>query len=216
MRGLVRRTPKDKIIDRFLTLYVLTKASKQTQKLGKTQLQKIMFLSEWRMISQKMKGLNYNYIKFEFGPYSPELQEDMDRFAKLGATRSSTLKPTDKGFNIIDDFASVIEANKPFFAILDRYTRSCTSVELQDLLDKVYALRHPIRRNMTIEETPLKTPLLYPIDESKAEETFAINKNDLEDLAMSLDQKIVKMIEEGMADLKTGRMVSHKELFGSV
>jgi hypothetical protein len=94
MRGLAKRTPKDKILDRFLTLYVLTRASKHVPKLGRVQLQKIMFLSEWKMISQKMKGLNYNYIKFEHGPYSPELQDDMDRFAKLGETFSSTLKPT--------------------------------------------------------------------------------------------------------------------------
>lgn len=215
MKGMVKRTEKDKIIDRFITLYVLTNAPKHT-KLGRVQLQKILFLSEWKMISQKMKGLNYNYIKFEHGPYSPELQADMDRFAKLGETQSSTLRPTEKGFHVVDDFANVISDNKPFFDIVDKYTHTCTSVELQTLLDKVYSLRHPMRPNMTIAQTPLRTPLLYPIDESNTEVAFAIRKSDLEDLAMSLDQKIVKKLEDGLNDLKNGRLVSHRELFGSV
>lgn len=216
MKGLVKRTPKDKILDRFLTLYVLTKASKRPRNLGRTQLQKIVFLSEWKMISQKMKGFNYNYIRLTFGPYSPELQDDMKRFAKLGETQDDTLVPTEATISTMEDFTNIVENNKPFFSIIDKYTLACTSVDLETLLKHVYALRHPIRKNMTIGQTPLRTPILYPMDESNADLTFRISKNDLEDLTMSLDNKIVKNVEEGMADVKAGRLIGHREIFRSV
>lgn len=213
MRGLAKRTPKDKIVDRFLTLYIMSKSSEKTNTLGKTQLQKIVFLSEWKMISKRMKGLNYNYIKLLHGPYSQELQSDIQRISKLGEADSDTLVPTKRGFSVLEDFHDIIDTNRSFFEVIDSYTRMCTAVDLQSLLDHVYSLKHPMRRNVTIGKTPLRTPILYPLDESKAEVTFQISRDYLEDLAMSLDPEIVEGLSEGMEDVRNSRLMTHKEVF---
>lgn len=210
---MAKRTPKEKIIDRFLLLYVLAKSSKRVERLGRTKLQKIVFLSEWKMISHQMKGLNYNYIKLLHGPYSQELEDDTKRLVKMGDAYAGTLLPTEKGLCVIEDFGELIARNKSFLDVIDGYVRQCTSVDLQTLLDRIYALKHPMRRNITIDQTPLRTPILYPLSESNAETTFNIGSDDLENLEMSLDPGVVEGLIEGMEDVKAGRLLNHKEVF---
>ena len=45
---------------------------------GKTRLQKIIFLFQQEILTEKQKDLGYNFIPFNYGPYSSILQSDVD------------------------------------------------------------------------------------------------------------------------------------------
>ena len=49
---------------------------------GAKKLQKLTFLSEWNMFDAEINGFNYNFIKLIWGPYSSELNKDLDLFTK--------------------------------------------------------------------------------------------------------------------------------------
>lgn len=213
---MVNRTYKDRIIDRFLALYILQNASKEEPEIGRTKIQKIVFLAELRMILKRMKGLNYSYIKLLHGPYSQQLANDVNLFSKLGFIASRSLRLTKTGTEMVEAFPTILRDNKKFFNIVDKEIENCTSTNLESLLDWVYSMRHPMGKNITIGETPLRTPIINPISKVRTEIVFKVSQNNLEDLALSLDPLFVRGLKEGIDDIKNGRLLTHEEVFGTV
>ena len=57
----------------LLLLYLAAKTGDKGRNiLGHIKLQKLLYKTEERMIQVKCKGLNYNFIRWKFGPFSQE------------------------------------------------------------------------------------------------------------------------------------------------
>ena len=77
------RDIKDQVIDKFLSSYIINKFDENYGGyLSETKLQKLIFLSEKKLIDKRIKALNYNYIKFYHGPFSNALRNDIATFAE--------------------------------------------------------------------------------------------------------------------------------------
>lgn len=216
MKEMVRRTPYENVIDRFLLLYVIAESSERTFRFGKTKLQKYTFLSEWRMIDERKKGLNFNFIKLVHGPYSGELDSDLTDLAIYGLVSDPELQLTNMGHRILEDFSELLEQNKPIISTIDQVITRFGRYSLNRLLRYIYSLPHPYRKGITIGTTPFKTPLLYRLVEEKALSGFTISGEQLEDLILCLGKRELKAWREVRDEIQRGRHLKYQEVFRTV
>ena len=213
---MVKRTLYEKVVDRFLLLYLISESSELAPNLGKTKLQKLAFLSEWRMLDERRKGFNYNFIKLVHGPYSGELDNDLTDFASHKLMNDPWLQPTNLGYMILEDFSELLEQNETFIQTIDLILSRFAKLSLKRLLTYVYALPHPYRKNLTIGTTPFRTPLLYRLVEEKTVTKFELSEEQLQDLQICLDNERLKQWKEVSAEVKKGRFLTYREVFGTV
>lgn len=213
---MVRRTLYENVIDRFLLLYLISEASEYAPDLGKTKIQKLAFLSEWKMIDERNKGFNYNYIKLVHGPYSGELDKDLTDLASHNLVNDPRLHPTNVGYMILEDFSELLEQNETIVLTINQIISRFAKPSLNRLLAYVYSLPHPYRKNLTIETTPFRTPLLYRLSEEKAITKFEISEEQLQDLQMCLDKDRLKQWKEVSDEISKGRFLTYREVFETV
>lgn len=146
------RTNLEKAVDRLLVLYLLHDAFSRgnTDFIQDTKLQKLVFLSEWSMILERNKGLNFSFIKLAHGPFSQELETDARKLVRVGLVRARGLEPTAKANVVLEDFHHVIERNGSFTRYINETNDSFAGVSLKELLDVIYAMSMFRRRRLVI------------------------------------------------------------------
>jgi len=211
-------TPLEQAIERLLLLYSISKASDRVDNLGNTKLQKFTFLSEWKMIDKREKGFSYFYLKYDKGPYSFDLANDVKRLLKTNIVRKQrwSITLTKFGDSIIEDFSRLLSQNSHVASIIDRTIHKYAKYSLQELLDAVYALPHPYVRGYTIRTAPLKMPLLYKLPEEKVMFPFKADNEQIEDLIVSLSTNGLKRWQAVRDDMRRAEYLTYKEVFGSV
>ncbi|KPV62343.1 MAG: hypothetical protein AOA66_1375 [Candidatus Bathyarchaeota archaeon BA2] len=197
------RSPKEKLVDRLLLLHLLSKASEIDSSLGVTKIEKLVFLSEWAMISNREKGFNYSYIKLTYGPYSDQLlRQDLPWLITSGIVEGRTLSPTEMGKAILDDFKDLFSRNEVFIRRIDRTVEEYIRMPLKELLNMVYSMSHPYIKGRTICDVKERTPLLYALDERKARKVFNLTPEEIATLEIYFDTKAFKSLMEAMEDKK--------------
>lgn len=125
--------------------------------MGKTRLQKIIFLFQQEILKEKKKDLGYDFIPYNFGPYSSTLQSDVeeltnDDFLKVDAHQGLNGKYiyhytiTDKGQELAE--ALITESKYAKFRLngpynlLKKIKIEANRDDLDSLLKRVYS-EHP-------------------------------------------------------------------------
>ncbi|RLI98876.1 MAG: hypothetical protein DRP08_07740 [Candidatus Aenigmatarchaeota archaeon] len=212
----VRRSYQDKIIDAFLTLYLIYDVFKHLRFLEMTRVQKLVFLSEWKMIDNRRKGFNFNFVKLLYGPYSRELQNTISKLIMHGLLNDSDLRPTKLAMEIIDDFNDVLRRNEEFIRVIQEINRNYSKVPLQELLEEIYDMPHPYIKGKTIREVAIGTQILYTLKKEKAISAFKITEDEFEDLAICIDPKIQESLTKAMESIRNKHLKTHEEVFGAV
>jgi uncharacterized protein YwgA len=207
----------ERAIDRFLLLYSISEASERVDNLGKTKLQKFTFLSEWEMIDKRERGFSYYYLKFEKGPYSFDLANDIKTLVKANIIRKRqwSLILTKFGNSIVEDFSNLLSQNFHVVSIIDRTINKYAEYSLKELLDEVYSLPHPYVKGYTIGTASLKMPLLYKLPEEKVVVPFKADEEQIEDLLVSLSANGLKKWQAVKDDMRKAEYLTYKEVFGS-
>ena len=78
------RTIKEQIVDRMLLACLIDVCKQVDCSMTITKLQKISFLAEMFMQERKMKGFNYLFFRWQWGPMSKEIYQDVDLFRFKG------------------------------------------------------------------------------------------------------------------------------------
>lgn len=153
------------------------------------------------MYKAQCKGLNYNFKRWKFGPFSQEIYSDV-----------KDLKAT--GFLIREDVASVSGKGRRLLKALD----SIFDAQTKELIDKVlnefgpYTSRQiktimyasPIVGKMkTIKEAEMGETLLTRLNQSDAIQCIHINERTMDTLRFLFDPTSSKALEVGMHALKT-------------
>ena len=210
---MVKRTPYENVIDRFLLLYLIAESSEHAFKFGKTKLQKYAFMSEWRMIDDRNKGFTFNFIKLVHGPYSGELDSDLTDLAINDLVSDPELHLTNMGYRILDDFSELLKRNEPTISTIDQVVTRFGKYSLDKLLAHMYSLPHPYLKNHTIGTTPFRTPLLYRLSEEKAVSRFAIGEDQLQELMLCLGKEELKSWREVRSAIRRGKYLKYEEVF---
>ena len=139
MEGVNVVDKKEKLLEQKEVILILQLLDHFNEIRGKTRLTKYLFLLE----KEGNLGLHYGFISKHYGPYSPQLDAEINTLKELGFIREflerdgKTVKfrLTSKGFemkeNYITDFNAVQTINK----VLNKYSE----FTLKELIDIVYA-----------------------------------------------------------------------------
>jgi hypothetical protein len=214
---MVSVTPLEKAIDRFLLLYLISEASERVENFGDTKLQKFTFLSEWKMIDERDRGFCYFYLKYKKGPYSFDLATDIRILSRAHIIQRGVweLLLTRYGESIVSGFSSLLAQNPHVKSLIDKTIATYAPCSLQELLDEVYKLQHPYVKGYTIGTATLKMPLLYKLPDEKVAVYFKAEKEEAEDLLVSLSDNGLKHWQAVKDDMREAKYLTYKEVFGS-
>jgi len=206
------RNAEERAIDKLLSAYVINECIDRydVKLLSETKLQKLIFLSERKLIQNWSKGFNYSYMFFEKGPYSGQVRSDFRVFKKLFSSHPKYLEYSDELNLILEDFGYLFERNDDIIIHIDRILKRYARLPLEVLISRVYALKHRGRR---IGSLPFKTPLLWKLSEDKAETWFELTDEEYVDLSECFDPKLNEILDSAMEDMRRGRLLSQEEVF---
>lgn len=72
------RTPRDITIDRTLLIYALhVIQEKEWAMVSDVKVQQLIFLAELHMLGKGLRGLHYDYMRFPYGAFSKDLDNDL-------------------------------------------------------------------------------------------------------------------------------------------
>jgi len=210
------RTPRDKAVDHLLTIYLVNDAfsRRKLRFLPETKLQKLVFLSEKSMIDERKKGFNFYFVKLIHGPFSQELKNGLGKLLQTRFLNDFGLMPTDHAKMILEDFQDVIKRNRTFFQKIDTVNEHFATMSLERLLKLVYAM--PWGRGRTIEDLPLRTPMLYPMKPSNVVAELEITDDEVEDLLMNFNPEAVKELSQAMSEMREGRTLTYEQVFSNL
>ena len=182
------REPLEILADHLLLLYLVKKANQVGNLDGKTKLQKLVYLAERKMLGRKMKGFNLDFIRFDYGPYSKELDFDKDYLAKLCLLDKARWNLTQDGTRIVSGFKELWERNRAIVEQIDSIAEFATW-SLTDLKEYVYDQPHPWLKGETIRSVKRFIPILRRLNKEKARLEFVVTPGELETLDILLDRE---------------------------
>jgi len=214
------RTLRELLSDRLLLLWLVYDAMKY-KTFGETKIQKLCFLSEWKMLDNHEKGFNYDFIRLTHGPYSPDVEEDVEWLENNQLVEAlpinekvNIFRETRFGRKLLKDFDSVFMRNNIFTQKIAAINRKYAPMSLQDLLSEVYSMPHPyMKGERTIGELRPRTPLLYKIETQKARVTFNITKEELATLDIYLDDENYRSVMLAGESAKRRPLLPFDEVF---
>lgn len=213
------RNPREILADRLLLLWLLYDAMNY-KRFGETKIQKLSFLSEWKMIDNSEKGFNYKFIRLSFGAFSPEVEKDIEWLENIKliegipiSEKARIFRKTRFGRKLFNDFQEMFKRNRLFLRRIAEVNCEYAKKPLQELVDYVYGLPHPYIKGLTIAECKIGQQLLYKLDEEKAKETFKITPEELATLDIYLDFRNYASLTQASESAKRKPLLSLEEVF---
>lgn len=106
---------------------------------GKTRLQKLVFDIEAKNRKRgRTDTFNYKFLRWEYGPYSKELQKDIDSLVELGLVNfdGRVYKINSKGLSLLSKAEKFVSnSNKK---IIEESLEKYKTIPLQKLLEQIY------------------------------------------------------------------------------
>src|SRR2546425_5707210 len=120
------RTEDERLSDFLLLLYMIGTHHNQSRRyLGITKADKFVFLAEKRMIDNRLKGFDYDFYRWNFGPLSPSIYADIETLQKTSmVTRGANIQLTERGRKTLEDCGSLFERTKSLSRALMKW---CTA-----------------------------------------------------------------------------------------
>ena len=162
------RTLREQALDR---LFLLLLADQVGRPIGDTGFQKLGFLTERELLSNKMEGFHYVFIKLKFGPYSKELEHDKSDLVISGHLEDRDEKGwvlSERGRMTLNRFKSVLDRNKHVVEVMKEIVTKYADLKLKNLLEFVHQLPRPLKgKKVAIRELADGTVLLVPYKPDK-------------------------------------------------
>lgn len=213
------RNLQEVLADRLLLLWLLYDAINY-KRFGETKVQKLVFLSEWKMIDNFEKGFNYRFIRLTFGAFSRDVEKDVkwleDQQLVEGipiSEKAKIFRQTRFGNKLFRDFREIFQRNTIFTRRMAEVNRKFARKRLQELVDYVYSLPHPYVEGLTILKAEPGQQLLYKLNEKKAKETFKITPEELATLDIYFDNENYRSLMRASESAKRKPLLTLEEVF---
>lgn len=198
------RNSKEATIDRFLLMLLISYANRNKSLWGKTKLEKLLYCSQYSMMKTKIKGLNYYFYRWHYGPYSKQVYEDLAILSKCGLVTQRVdlgeMITTPQGLKILELFNDVINDNSDVRDILKETTYEYREYDADKIRDAVYNTIVYGTKNLYVRDVKLGDPLLYKLPENKAKNIFRINSGKLETLSILFMPEFCEQIIKARVD----------------
>ena len=211
------RRPHEVLSDTILALCMLELARQHGSEGDRLKAMKMLFLAEYEMFGERIKGLNMRFYRHQLGPYADEAQEAWDTLAARGliiqpAEVLEQLTVTEQG-NVLagEFFADVLQmgsnqrVGKTLLDVAEAYGAKST----EDILDAVYKMRvetleAPGRRQRIKAITQGTFTRL--IEEEEAALALQLPEEWIGTLAIEFNEEHRALLEQAVEDLNAGRI----------
>ncbi|VUT26356.1 MAG: hypothetical protein MOIL_01520 [Candidatus Methanolliviera sp. GoM_oil] len=203
---------QEKIMDKVLLLYLIGKA-KEEGNLGVTKLMKLTFLTEQRMAEDRVKGFNYWFYKWRYGPFTQEIYDDLDCLMQNELiTERGGIELTDRGLEFLNEIRGLLDENTIILKYIDGIAEEYGSIELNALIDRVDEIE-PLGRKK-IKDLLIGEHILSKLSDLEADRVFEIDDEWLETLDLLLNKEEYESLKEGMesARITPSRKVTTADL----
>ena len=200
---------RESISNILLLLYTIHKTNEQQEMDDDRKLQKMVFLAEKNLVRSKLKALDYQFHKWQMGPYSANVSRDLDVLKGLGLVRPGwPIGLTSEGVNLLDSCSELLMQNKRFIGFVDRIVNKYAHLDSKSIMDVVYDMVIVVPRTlerMRIDDVPMGTPILFKTSSKRAKAIFEIDESWLATLEIAFNQEIIDSIAEAYDDAREGR-----------
>ncbi|MDR0797805.1 MAG: hypothetical protein LBE70_03705 [Nitrososphaerota archaeon] len=209
------RTVQGKLIDRLFTLYVIhrCRAEHGLNCISETKMQKIVFYAQKKLIDNRIKAINYSFVKVRFPTFSHELRNDLTDLTEQGFLSGGYYKEQEKAEKLLKDFSEVFGNNPVIKSLIDQEIDTYATMETGELVAKTQKL---LWKGKRIESLTRGTPLLYPLKPEKVKAELAVSDEILEQLELCLSPVVAEKIGKANEDMLRGRRLTHAEVFGNL
>lgn len=204
-------TQKDAIANKILLLYLITETNKKYW-LGKTKLQKLLFLSEYEMIKNKVKGLNYTFYRWEHGAFSLEIYDDLRILAEnnfVGVYEYHAggfwVTKKEKSIELLNVCSELLQENKTVIRYIDSIIEKYGNLITDALKNIAYSVKIP-HLNLTVKEIPLGITFLTPLSDKETKIKFKISDEWVETLEIYFDTEFLNSLRKGIENVKLGKI----------
>lgn len=198
---------KEKIQNKLLLLYLIRQYNLKSKfYLGITKLQKLVFLSERDMIENRVKGLNFQFFRYSYGPMSKEVYQERTELQESGLIiKEKQINTTAEGNEVLDSCSEWLKPNKEVTDYIDQIIDEFSNYPTNKLKEYVYELKFSIpgRGQMKIKDVPECTDLLSPLTEEEAEKELRLDEGDVETLDIIMDTGSYSSLKEAIKEVQT-------------
>lgn len=202
---------RERVTNVLLLLYLIEKTNDIGQVEDELKLQKLVFLSQKRLVRRKLKAFSYNFFRWKKGPFSKNLRIDLITLlqANFLTMRESGIELTEKARELLNISAELLNENRDFLADIDIVASQYSELSPEEIKAFVYSLRvvvPRIREVMSIRNIPLSQLILFKTSDKKARSIFRIDDSWLATLELTFDIDAIKSLERAVDDAIEGRV----------
>ena len=208
------RTHGEALTDRLLMLFLISECQKLGCRMtGKVKLTKLLYLAEGKMVRDKIRGLNYNFFKWDFGPMSTDLLHDLDCLSENGLLEKTGnfIAITNKGRDILRNITDLLNRNKELVEYIRQVIREFGPYKGKSIKEVVYGLPK-IDEKKHIADTEHGEQLLNALPIEQAKQRFWIDDEWIETLSILVDKDMCESLDRGIQDAKEGKIEKYTPL----
>jgi uncharacterized protein YwgA len=196
------------LTDRLLMLFLISECQKIGCRItGKVKLTKLLYLAENKMIKNQIKGLNYDFFRWDYGPMSAVLLQDLDCLSENGLLEKSEnfIGITNRGLSVLKSSTALLDRNKELLEYIRKIVREFGPYKGKSLKEIVYG-SPKINEKKQIARTEHGEELLNALPLEQAKQRFWIDDEWTETLVILLDKGMCESLERGIQDAKEGKI----------
>ncbi len=201
----------DRVVNNFLLLYIIDLTNRLGHMEDTLKIQKLAFLVQKEYVRRKWKVLNYNYFRWHKGPFSADLNADLDVLRHLGLISNNwPIELTKEGSNLLESTRELEDDNKKYIKIIDRIVEKYANYTPDEIKHHVYNLQivvPKLGKRMRIEDTKPGTLLLYRMTKKKSTDIFDISEDWLATLELAFDQEDIESLKNAYITAAEGKTV---------
>ena len=196
---------KDRSQNKLLLLYIAKEYTKKSKHyFGKTILEKIIFLAEWKMIEERVKGLNFPYFRYDYGPFSKEVSQEINDLKKTGLLeKQDEIKLTKEGEKLLESYSDLLQRNKDIIVYIDKVIEKYHRYTTQELKNLVYDMEFPMPNGkIKIKDIQHYTDMLFILPETEVKKEFKLTEEDIETLDILSDTELFNSLKESIKEAR--------------
>ena len=201
----------DRVVNNFLLLYIIDLTNRFGRLEDTLKIQKLAFLIQKEYVRRKWKGLNYTYFRWHKGPFSADLNADLDVLRHLGLVSNSwPIELTEEGLELLESARELDDGNKKFIKIIDKIVEKYATWTPDEIKKYVYSLQIVVpkkRKRMRIADTMPGTLLLYRMTNKKSTDIFDISEDWQATLELAFDQEAIESLKNAYIAAVEGKTV---------
>jgi uncharacterized protein YwgA len=176
----------------YIALLTLLNAAQSDRLVDNLKIQKLTFITETRALEAELKVSHYPFFRYNLGPFSKYLANDVRRLEENGFVDTETRSLTERGKYLIRYVTPEIRQSQNAlraFTIIDTVCNQFRVYRSSRLVDIVYDMSVPVfafgNEIMKVRDIPMLTDILCPT-ESQGQEVGALSDEVVEDIKHEL------------------------------